>query len=292
MLPKFASPAAFAPNFSYARRLRLPQLLASAGSDPAGRGPGGNRRGRAGGLGRACATCSHGGVMIREATRFIRAARRWATSPTRAPFDSAGSRGSTVIEENRAERGVVGAARHARSKRPSSRAGRGIRHARPKVTMRPAPRKLRPDRKAAACLILRLRSASLRMTVVICHTGSRTRRARTMRPAWRAAQEYIAAGDIYQVNLAQRFTTHPSQAIPTASSSICSRAARRRAGRVPSTFDDTRILSASPELFLRIRGRHVTTRPHQGHAPRATATRCATSNSLSSSRPTRRNWPS
>jgi para-aminobenzoate synthetase component 1 len=34
-------------------------------------------------------------------------------------------------------------------------------------------------------------------------------------------------------------------------------------------FGDTRVLSASPELFLRIRGRHVTTRPIKGTRPRS-----------------------
>ncbi|HEX4140588.1 MAG TPA: anthranilate synthase component I family protein, partial [Candidatus Methylacidiphilales bacterium] len=34
-------------------------------------------------------------------------------------------------------------------------------------------------------------------------------------------------------------------------------------------FGDTRILSASPELFLRVRGRHLTTRPIKGTRPRS-----------------------
>ena len=81
------------------------------------------------------------------------------------------------------------------------------------------------------------------------------------------AQEYIAAGDIYQVNLAQKFRTH-FRAIPIACSSICWRAARRRAGRF-SILVTRCVLSASPELFLRIRGRHITTRPIKGTRPRS-----------------------
>jgi para-aminobenzoate synthetase component 1 len=80
------------------------------------------------------------------------------------------------------------------------------------------------------------------------------------------AQEYIAAGDIYQVNLAQRLST-PFDGNPY-------RLFEHLLARSPSPggafldFGDTRVLSASPELFLRIRGRHVTTRPIKGTRPR------------------------
>jgi anthranilate/para-aminobenzoate synthase component I len=81
------------------------------------------------------------------------------------------------------------------------------------------------------------------------------------------AQDYIAAGDIYQVNLAQKFTT------PFAGNPY--RLFEHLLARSPAPggafldFGDTRILSASPELFLRIRGRHVTTRPIKGTRPRS-----------------------
>jgi para-aminobenzoate synthetase component 1 len=81
------------------------------------------------------------------------------------------------------------------------------------------------------------------------------------------AQEYIAAGDIYQVNLAQKFTT-PFEGNPY-------RLFEHLLARSPAPggafldFGDTKILSASPELFLRIRGRHVTTRPIKGTRPRS-----------------------
>jgi para-aminobenzoate synthetase component 1 len=80
------------------------------------------------------------------------------------------------------------------------------------------------------------------------------------------AQEYIAAGDIYQVNLAQKFST-PFDVNPY-------RLFEHLLARSPAPggafldFGDTRILSASPELFLRIRGRHITTRPIKGTRPR------------------------
>jgi anthranilate/para-aminobenzoate synthase component I len=81
------------------------------------------------------------------------------------------------------------------------------------------------------------------------------------------AQDYITAGDIYQVNLAQKFTT-PFSGNPY-------RLFEHLLARSPAPggafldFGDTRILSASPELFLRIRGRHVTTRPIKGTRPRS-----------------------
>jgi anthranilate/para-aminobenzoate synthase component I len=81
------------------------------------------------------------------------------------------------------------------------------------------------------------------------------------------AQDYIAAGDIYQVNLAQKFST-PFDGNPY-------RLFEHLLARSPAPggafldFGDTRVLSASPEMFLRIRGRHVTTRPIKGTRPRS-----------------------
>jgi anthranilate/para-aminobenzoate synthase component I len=81
------------------------------------------------------------------------------------------------------------------------------------------------------------------------------------------AQEYIAAGDIYQVNLARKFSV-PFSGNPY-------RLFEHLLARSPAPggafldFGDTRILSASPELFLRIRGRHITTRPIKGTRPRS-----------------------
>jgi len=81
------------------------------------------------------------------------------------------------------------------------------------------------------------------------------------------AKEYIAAGDIYQVNLAQKFST-PFMGNPY-------RLFEHLLARSPAPggafldFGNTQILSASPELFLRIRGRHITTRPIKGTRPRS-----------------------
>jgi para-aminobenzoate synthetase component 1 len=80
------------------------------------------------------------------------------------------------------------------------------------------------------------------------------------------ALAYIAAGDIYQVNLAQRFT-HPFDGSPFALF-----AALRTVS--PSFFGaylncgDHAVISSSPELFLRQRGRMIETRPIKGTRPR------------------------
>ncbi len=81
-----------------------------------------------------------------------------------------------------------------------------------------------------------------------------------------ASASYIAAGDVYQVNLAMRFETRLAG---TAARRV--RAPPRRRSRCrsapTSTSATTQVLSNSPELFLRRRGERVTTCPDQGHAP-------------------------
>jgi len=81
------------------------------------------------------------------------------------------------------------------------------------------------------------------------------------------AQEYIAAGDIYQVNLAQKFNTRFMGNPYRLFEHLLARSPAP--GGAFLDFGDTRVLSASPELFLRIRGRHITTRPIKGTRPRS-----------------------
>ena len=80
------------------------------------------------------------------------------------------------------------------------------------------------------------------------------------------AQEYIAAGDIYQVNLAHRFTA-PWQGDPFAFYE-----ALRHYSPAPHAaylaLGGRAILSASPEQFLQISGRAIRTRPIKGTRPR------------------------
>lgn len=82
------------------------------------------------------------------------------------------------------------------------------------------------------------------------------------------AQEYIAAGDIYQVNL-----SHPWQAPWPADTDFWPFYLRlREVSPAPHAaclnLDDTTVLSASPELFLKLDGRTITTRPIKGTRPR------------------------
>jgi len=81
------------------------------------------------------------------------------------------------------------------------------------------------------------------------------------------AIDYIEAGDIYQVNLTQRF------AVRTDASPLQLYRRLRRCN--PSPFaaflqsNDAAVLSSSPELFLDVCGRRVVTRPIKGTRPRS-----------------------
>jgi len=81
------------------------------------------------------------------------------------------------------------------------------------------------------------------------------------------AQRYIRAGDIYQVNLAQRL------AAPAAGTGWDF--FERLSAVSPAPFsafldcEEFQIASSSPELFLRLSGPHITTRPIKGTRPRS-----------------------
>ena len=81
------------------------------------------------------------------------------------------------------------------------------------------------------------------------------------------AQDYITAGDIYQVNLSQRF-----QAEVTGESLLSLYEKLRSSSPAPlAAYLDTgdrEILSSSPELFLRLSGDRIETRPIKGTRPR------------------------
>ena len=84
--------------------------------------------------------------------------------------------------------------------------------------------------------------------------------------AVKRAIEYIAAGDIYQVNLSQRFRAnrveHPFQTYLRL----------RKTNPAPFAaylgFKEIQVLSSSPERFLKVEGRRVETRPIKGTRPR------------------------
>ena len=80
------------------------------------------------------------------------------------------------------------------------------------------------------------------------------------------AQEYIASGHIYQVNLSHRFTA------PWRGDAWAFYEALRHYSPAPCAafveLDGRAILSASPESFLKMSGREVRTRPIKGTRPR------------------------
>jgi anthranilate/para-aminobenzoate synthase component I len=82
----------------------------------------------------------------------------------------------------------------------------------------------------------------------------------------RRAQEYIAAGDIYQVNLAHAFTS------PWSGDPWAFYESLRHYSPAPHAafleLDGTTLLSSSPECFLRMSGRAIRTRPIKGTRPR------------------------
>ena len=89
---------------------------------------------------------------------------------------------------------------------------------------------------------------------------------RTFHEMVRRAQEYIAAGDIYQVNLSHRFTS------PWSGEPWAFYEALRHYSPTPHAafldLDGTAVLSTSPECFLKMSGRAIRTRPIKGTRPR------------------------
>lgn len=82
------------------------------------------------------------------------------------------------------------------------------------------------------------------------------------------AREYIAAGDIYQVNLSRRYAGDwPAAADPF---SLYERLRESSPAPFAAFLDlgERQVLSSSPELFLRLSGNAVRTRPIKGTRPR------------------------
>ena len=81
------------------------------------------------------------------------------------------------------------------------------------------------------------------------------------------AQQYIRAGDIYQVNLSQRLSVES----PLSAWDLYCRLSAVSPAPFSAYLDcgDFQIASASPELFLRLSGAQVLTRPIKGTRPRS-----------------------
>ncbi len=84
--------------------------------------------------------------------------------------------------------------------------------------------------------------------------------------AVRRVKEYIAQGDIYQVNLSQRFETEIT--VPPHELYMRLRAMNPAPLSSYIQFDDKAVVSSSPERFLRLRSGRVQTRPIKGTRPR------------------------
>jgi para-aminobenzoate synthetase component I len=104
------------------------------------------------------------------------------------------------------------------------------------------------------------------MTTTDGGRGPSNLRSNFTRDSYRAAilraKQYIAAGDIYQVNLSQRFQCSVDASAPELYLAL------RRSNPAPYgaylDIGDAQILSTSPECFLSIRDRDVVTRPIKG----------------------------
>jgi len=94
----------------------------------------------------------------------------------------------------------------------------------------------------------------------------------TYRAAVEQVRGLIAAGEIFQANLSQRWTVSITAASPTA---LALALGESLASVSPSPYaawlggPDHAVASASPERFLELRGRRVETRPIKGTRPRA-----------------------
>lgn len=87
------------------------------------------------------------------------------------------------------------------------------------------------------------------------------------RQAFERIQQYIQAGDCYQVNFAQRFRAQ-CQGDPWAAYCALRAACPTPFSGFQSLPDGDAVLSLSPERFVKVSERHVETRPIKGTRPR------------------------
>ncbi len=89
--------------------------------------------------------------------------------------------------------------------------------------------------------------------------------------AFDAVKQYIHEGDCYQVNLAQRFSAQAEGDAWSAYLSLreISPAPFMSYMNLGEADSSLQVLSASPERFLQVHGKHVETRPIKGTRPRA-----------------------
>jgi para-aminobenzoate synthetase / 4-amino-4-deoxychorismate lyase len=86
------------------------------------------------------------------------------------------------------------------------------------------------------------------------------------RDAFNKVEDYISAGDVYQINLTLKYL-FAFEGDPVAFYAALRRKQRVAYGALIHT-PDLDVLSLSPELFFRREGKHMSTRPMKGTAPR------------------------
>ncbi|ENV09251.1 hypothetical protein F966_01903 [Acinetobacter higginsii] len=85
--------------------------------------------------------------------------------------------------------------------------------------------------------------------------------------AFNQVQEYIKAGDCYQINLTQEFTTHVQGSLLSRAHDLWELTQAPYAGYLK--INDFELLSCSPELFIEFKdNREIKTRPIKGTMPR------------------------
>ncbi|MCU4368871.1 aminodeoxychorismate synthase component I [Acinetobacter courvalinii] len=85
--------------------------------------------------------------------------------------------------------------------------------------------------------------------------------------AFQQVQEYIKAGDCYQINLTQEFTAHAQGSLLSRANDLWKLTHAPYAGYLK--LDDFELLSCSPELFIEFQtNRKIKTRPIKGTMPR------------------------
>lgn len=114
-----------------------------------------------------------------------------------------------------------------------------------------------------------------------CEAGSEDFKVGQFEPAMTQAsfmrkvmriKEYIASGDIYQVNLCHGFATNSDSSMRSSSGGLALYSCLREASPAPMAaylnLGEKLIFSSSPETFLEISGSRVATRPIKGTRPR------------------------
>jgi para-aminobenzoate synthetase component 1 len=106
----------------------------------------------------------------------------------------------------------------------------------------------------------------LERRVGLTHPASHQLHTRLLSETVERALEHIAAGDIYQVNLAQRFQVDPAPDAPWLYRSLRESSPAPFAAYV--SFPGGAIASSSPERFFRVEGDRIETWPIKGTRPR------------------------